>query len=65
MIMKRPAYLPLLIRHFQDRKLPPGVHHIEVRHDDDCAFWRGLPCDCEPIIETGARVDRKYGGGQP
>jgi hypothetical protein len=59
-MVKRPSYLPAMVRHVQDVKLPPGVHHVEVHHAHDCGFWEGGPCDCDPIIESGARVDRKY-----
>lgn len=44
-------------------ELEPGrVHHVEVRHDDDCPFWDGHDCDCDPVIESGSRVERRYGG---
>ena len=42
---------------------PGEVVHVEVRHDDDCGIFEGRPCDCEPEVESGARVERKYGGG--
>jgi hypothetical protein len=55
----RPRYLDALLRHLRAVGIEPGkVHHVEVRHDDGCAHWKGRPCDCEPEIETGARVDR-------
>ncbi len=28
----------------------PGVHHVNVFHDDDCAYWRGGTCDCRPEV---------------
>ena len=53
-----------MLGHLQKTGLEPGeVHVIEVRHDDDCPMLDGKPCNCTPVIETGARVDRKYGGG--
>jgi len=57
-----PNYVAPLLAHLYDRlPLPPGcIHHVEARHDDDCAFWTGGRCDCEPIIESGARIDAKY-----
>ncbi len=27
-----------------------GVWHVDIAHDDDCAIWRGEPCDCEPEV---------------
>ena len=29
----------------------PGIYHVDVRHDDDCAIWRGGDCTCNPEIE--------------
>ncbi len=29
---------------------PGTVTHVEVLHDDWCAFWQGGVCDCEPEI---------------
>ena len=53
-----------LSRHIASTPIESGkVHHVEVRHDADCAFWHDHACDCSPTIETGARVDRKYGSG--
>lgn len=62
--MNRPTYTDLIIRHVldSDRLRHPGVHHVEVLHGDDCARWRGEPCDCNPTVISGAPVDRKYGG---
>ena len=56
--------LEAMLGHLEKTGLEPGeVHVIEVRHDDDCPMLDGKPCNCTPVIETGARVDRKYGGG--
>ncbi len=30
--------------------LGPGIHHVDVYHDDWCASNRGGRCDCEPIV---------------
>ena len=38
------------------------VFHIEVRHDDWCEIFHNRACNCDPEIESGSRVDRKYGG---
>lgn len=58
---EQPKYLPLVVRHAEDVKLPPGVHHVVIHHADGCAHWRGEPCDCEPVVESGARVDQEKG----
>ena len=56
------GYSKVLLSHLREVQFSPGVHHIEVRHNDDCGFFRDKPCDCEPVVESGARVERKYGG---
>ena len=46
--------LPRYLRRLLDGGWTPGpgeVVALDVRHDDDCAFWRGGACDCEPDIE--------------
>lgn len=60
----RPNYLKALLRHLEDNPPEPGaVEHVEVRHDSGCARLRGTgSCDCDPEVETGARVDERYGG---
>lgn len=59
---RRPRYLALVLAHLEAQRPKPGTFvHVEVRHDDDCALWDGGDCNCEPEIETGQRVDRKYG----
>ena len=64
--MSRPSrYLDALLAHLQHAPPEPGtVVHVEVRHDADCPFWDGHPCDCEPIIATGSPIDRKHGGDE-
>ena len=27
-----------------------GVWVVDIAHDDDCAYWRGGVCDCEPEV---------------
>lgn len=62
---RRPRYLDALLRHLQETGAQRGaVTHVEIRHLDGCAFWRGKPCNCEPEVETGARIDAKYGTGE-
>lgn len=61
--MNTPNDLPAILRHLRETEPPVGgIVHLEVRHDASCAHWDGWPCDCEPEIETGQRVQRKYGG---
>lgn len=58
----RPKYIDPLLEHLARSPAESGVHHVEVRHDDDCPIFDGEACDCEPEVESGARVDEKYGG---
>ena len=54
-------YVPYILKHLLEVAPPPGmVRHIEIRHDLWCGIFRGLECNCEPIIETGDRINRKY-----
>ena len=56
-----PRYLGALLK--IGKAAPMGsIIHVEIRHDDDCRIFRGRPCNCEPEIESGVRVDGKYGG---
>lgn len=59
---KRPKYLDALRQHLRESAAEPGVHHVEVRHDDDCRIFDGAACDCDPEVESGLRVEGKYGG---
>ena len=60
--MKLPTYLRQVLKNVKD--VPAGdIVHVEVRHDDDCGIFEGRGCDCAPEIESGKRVERKYGGG--
>lgn len=27
-----------------------SVLHVEIRHDDDCGYWKARPCDCDPEV---------------
>jgi hypothetical protein len=65
--MKKPEDLPnywsAVFKHIQGKQIDGGtVHHIEVLHEDDCSFWAGKPCDCDPTIVSGEAVDKKYRG---
>ena len=58
-----PRYVEGLVEHLEGA--PMGtVLHVEIRHDDNCRIFRGRPCNCDPEIESGVRVDRKYGGNE-
>lgn len=59
----RPRYLDALRRHLEENEIEPGeLHHVEIRHDDGCAHWEGDACDCDPDVESGTRIRRKYEG---
>jgi len=53
MAIKQPNYLEESIR--LAAKLGPGMHHIDVAHDDWCAIWRGRACDCRPDVKVRKR----------
>ena len=56
-----PTYLRQALEHAKDIRSGEIVH-VEVRHDGDCGIFEDRPCDCQPDVESGVRVDRKYGG---
>ncbi len=31
-------------------ELGPGVHDVDVAHDDSCGIWHGGTCDCRPMV---------------
>ena len=62
---RRPRYLDALLRHVDQVELEPGVHHVEIHHQDHCPFMRGGECCCKPVITSGPGSDRKFGGGEP
>jgi hypothetical protein len=47
-----PAYLPAVLQLAQ--AAGPGLHHVTVRHDDDCPMLSGGACTCAPVVEYGA-----------
>ena len=55
-----PSYLKQALEHAKDVR-PGEIVHVEVRHDDDCGIFENRACDCAPEVESGRRVDRKYG----
>ena len=30
--------------------LAPGIHHVDIHHDDWCAIYKGGTCDCAPDV---------------
>lgn len=59
----RPKYLDALLAHLRRSPMESGeLVHVEVRHDDACRIFDGEPCDCDPEVESGERIDEKYDG---
>ena len=48
--MTRQNYPIKLLRLESESKLPPGLWHADIRHDDWCGIFRGRHCDCDPDI---------------
>lgn len=46
----RSSYLEKLLQLFAEGKFRPGVHEIEIQHNDTCSIWSGGACDCDPEI---------------
>jgi hypothetical protein len=56
-----PNYQIATLKHLETCPVPRGEHHhLEIRHGADCAFYDGLPCNCNPDILTGPMIDEKY-----
>ena len=49
---KIPRYMRKLVRRLRDRQVIPGVHHVTIRHDDDCTIWTTGTCNCDAEVET-------------
>jgi hypothetical protein len=47
------AYLEKVLRFASQHRFTEGtVTHIEVAHDNDCEFVRGIgPCNCKPVLD--------------
>ena len=56
-----PPYLRQVLENVKHARAGEVVH-VEVRHDDSCGILKGRACDCQPDVESGQRVERKYGG---
>ena len=57
---KIPHHVPYILEHLLENHPGPGFHHVEVRHDLWCGIFRGRDCNCNPVIETCDRINRKY-----
>lgn len=44
-------------------KLPPGLHHVDIYHEDWCGIFSERKCNCEPDIVVRA-VGPIRGGGK-
>lgn len=29
----------------------PDYSHVDVYHDPHCGFFKGKPCDCDPVVK--------------
>lgn len=48
-----PSYLPGLLKLWRDGLVPRGgVVHVDVEHDDACAFLRVGVCTCHPFVSV-------------
>lgn len=61
----RATLLDALAHHLKETSFSPGVHHLDILHDDDCGIFQGHACDCEPSIVSGPLIDAKYEGRKP
>ena len=43
-------YIEKLVQYAKQTPLGIGEHHMEVLHDDWCAWFKGGRCNCHPII---------------
>jgi hypothetical protein len=53
--MRQASYLERVMERMRQARLQgrltPGLHHIEVRHDDWCDLLKGTgPCNCNPDV---------------
>jgi hypothetical protein len=57
--MSLPNYVLMITRLYETGAIKQGeASSVRVQHDDWCAIYRGLPCQCNPNISVGARVYR-------
>ncbi len=65
-----PNYIKLILRDFAQapENYPGGtINPVHVAHDDWCNFWRGMPCNCNPIVTIDPPIlphkgKEKHGG---
>ena len=55
-------FLEVLEEHLKQAGIEPGLHHVEIRHDDECGIFEGRFCDCNPDILSGPLIDAKWDG---
>ncbi len=53
----RHSYIPKVKRLVKSGQLHPGVHVVDVTHDDRCPRLRGGICDCDPEVSVRPDVD--------
>ncbi len=51
---KIPHYLEKIEAIARQQQLSPGLHNVQVLHDDWCSIWRDGECDCEPEVRLSA-----------
>ncbi len=54
LVAKRDGKMPYknkLEKWIIEKNFTPGLHDVDVLHDDECAIWCGGECDCEPDIQ--------------
>jgi hypothetical protein len=54
---RAPKYIRKVIDRTRQRQLPSGLLLLNVLHDDDCAIWKGGPCDCRPEVRIPAHEE--------
>jgi hypothetical protein len=43
-------YIEKFMRYVEQTSPGVGDHHIQVLHDDWCAFFKGRACNCDPEV---------------
>lgn len=48
---RAPNYIAKLTKLTATQPIIPGtIRHVDIYHDDWCAFYRGKPCNCDPDV---------------
>jgi hypothetical protein len=50
---KTPVYVREIIDKFEEGSFLPGLHHVDVLHDEWCGIFKGKDCNCNPEIQLG------------